>query len=320
MNTLFWSALVGFGLVEILAFAFRFNYWRRRADALEHAALTFAETPDEIAQEHLIVRTAWNLMGLVLYFSAILLLLLLMFSVLPDLIALDGEAFAWSISSTTMLYVWLRPRLHRRFLRPQTPTESPGSRAKADYNRIARWLHWMALELQLVRATSFELEKTLYLKKANRRPNIKDQPVFVMGLARSGTTVVLEILEKTGAFHSPTYRDMPFVLSPNLWKSLTQHSRLNGQMVTRAHGDGIVVGFDSPESFEEVFWRTACKAQPGPAYNLAEPTANVLADFAAYRSLSILSGLLATKSPGRFAAGDCDTCPKTTTTSSGWNN
>jgi len=79
MNTLFWSALLGIGLVEKLALAFRLNYWRRRATAVENAALTFAETPDEIAQERLIVRAAWNLMGLVLYVSAILLLLLLIF-------------------------------------------------------------------------------------------------------------------------------------------------------------------------------------------------------------------------------------------------
>jgi len=297
MNTLFWSALLGIGLVEKLALAFRLNYWRRRATAVENAALTFAETPDEIAQERLIVRAAWNLMGLVLYVSAILLLLLLFFSVLPDFIALDGDAFIWTTSAAAIVYVWLRPRLHKHFLQPKTAAESPDTPAMTGYNRIARWLHWMALELQLVRATSFELEKALYLKKANRYPGIQDQPVYVMGLARSGTTVTLEILEKTGAFHSPTYRDMPFVLCPNLWKSLTQHSRLKGQMTTRAHGDGLVVGFDSPESFEEVFWRTACKAQPGPAYSLAEPTADVLADFAAYRSLNILSGLTAGKRP-----------------------
>lgn len=297
MQTLLWSFLVGIALVEVLVLAFRLNYWRRRAAAVEHAALTFAETPDEIAQERLILRAAWNLMGLVLYASTILMLLLLMVSVFPGHISLNGDAFIWTTSATAMLYAWLRAKLQASFYPPTTAAQAPDTSAHAGYNRIARWLHWMALELHLVRAASFELEKALYLKKASQHPGIQDRPVFVMGLARSGTTVVLEILEKTGAFHSPTYRDMPFVLCPNLWKSLTRHSRLKGQMSTRAHGDGIAVGFDSPESFEEVFWQTTCEAQPGPGYGLAKPTQDVLADFAAYRSLSILSGLVEGNSP-----------------------
>ena len=138
---------------------------------------------------------------------------------------------------------------------------------------------------------SFELEKVLYLKKAFRDPRVIDQPLYVMGLARSGTTVVLEILEKTGAFHSTTYRDMPFVLCPNFWQGLIRRSRLNPRLATRAHGDGIVIGLDSPESFEEVFWRTTSEIRPGPDLAYLSPNEETLDDFAAYRQLSVLSGL-----------------------------
>ena len=42
---------------------------------------------------------------------------------------------------------------------------------------------------------------------------------FVTGLARSGTTQLLNSLYKTG-FSSYTYSDMPFLFSPNMWGKL----------------------------------------------------------------------------------------------------
>jgi hypothetical protein len=110
-----------------------------------------------------------------------------------------------------------------------------------------------------------------------------------MGLARSGTTIVLEVLEKTGAFHSPTYRDMPFILCPNVWERLSSFSRIPAGLAYRAHGDGMSIGFDSPESFEEVFWRTASTTLPGPVVDYPAPDDEALDDFAAYRALSVLS-------------------------------
>jgi hypothetical protein len=84
---------------------------------------------------------------------------------------------------------------------------------------------------------------------------------------------------------------MPFVLCPNFWQGLTRYSRLNPRLVARAHGDGIVIGFDSPESFEEVFWRTACETRPGSALAYMSANEETLTDFAAYRQLSVFSSL-----------------------------
>ena len=39
-----------------------------------------------------------------------------------------------------------------------------------------------------------------------------DNHVFVMGLARSGTTVLLNALYESSEFASLSYKDMPFVL------------------------------------------------------------------------------------------------------------
>jgi hypothetical protein len=51
---------------------------------------------------------------------------------------------------------------------------------------------------------------------------------------------------------------MPFVLMPNVWKKLSAPFYKREEARERAHGDGLLVDFDSPEAFEEVFWRSFC--------------------------------------------------------------
>jgi hypothetical protein len=48
---------------------------------------------------------------------------------------------------------------------------------------------------------------------------------------------------------------MPFVLMPNLWKKISYLSYKPAIKGERAHGDGMLVDYDSPEALEEVFWR-----------------------------------------------------------------
>ena len=79
--------------------------------------------------------------------------------------------------------------------------------------------------------------------------------VFISGLARAGTTVLMRRFYDSHCFRSLTYQDMPFVLAPNLWKKLSSISRREVEDVERSHGDGLLINFDSPESFDEVFWR-----------------------------------------------------------------
>ncbi|QIE43981.1 sulfotransferase (plasmid) [Rhodobacteraceae bacterium SC52] len=83
-------------------------------------------------------------------------------------------------------------------------------------------------------------------------------PVYVTGLARAGTTVLMRALHGSDQFASLTYADMPMVMAPNLWAKLSRSSRKEGEARERAHGDGVMVDFDAPEALEEVFWRTHC--------------------------------------------------------------
>jgi hypothetical protein len=101
-----------------------------------------------------------------------------------------------------------------------------------------------------MREVTFDFEST------NIAPSSKTgDHVFITGLARSGTTILLNALYKSNIFASLSYADMPFVLAPNLWSKISFNKR-DLELKERAHGDGIKVSTESPEAFEEVFWKT----------------------------------------------------------------
>lgn len=121
------------------------------------------------------------------------------------------------------------------------------------YSAAARFMHRTALGSAAVAETSLDIDRMIFPVRA---ADVADQKhVFICGLARAGTTILMRQFWATGAFRSLTYRDMPFVLAPNLWARISSRSRRQMAAGERAHGDGILVDFDSPEAFEEVFWR-----------------------------------------------------------------
>ena len=123
----------------------------------------------------------------------------------------------------------------------------------SDYSLGDRVLHRLALGSPLIGRISFDIDQTVAKLRVGRK---EESPVFISGLARAGTTILMRTFYETGEFRSLTYRDMPFVLMPNLWKVLSTAFQKNQIAKERAHGDGIEVNFDSPEAFEEVFWKT----------------------------------------------------------------
>ncbi len=80
-------------------------------------------------------------------------------------------------------------------------------------------------------------------------------PIYVTGLARSGTTILLEILSRHPDLASHRYRDFPAVLTPYLWNWFVDRAAKPQQAPgERAHKDRIKVTPESPEAFEEVVW------------------------------------------------------------------
>lgn len=124
---------------------------------------------------------------------------------------------------------------------------------KPKYSPFEQAFQRFILGSPIIQQMSFELEKLFARSWVHR---YQSQPVFVLGLARSGTTAMLNLLYATQQFESVTYRDVPFVLMPQLWQRLSRGSQQHMVAIERAHGDQISVDYDSPESFETIFWQT----------------------------------------------------------------
>lgn len=120
------------------------------------------------------------------------------------------------------------------------------------YSFMERALHHLALGSTAVGEMSFDMDRMFMDEAAKVEAG---PPVFVSGLARAGTTIVMRRLHETGKFRSLTYRDMPFVMAPNMWRKLSGNSKKELALAERAHGDGLAVDADSPESLDEIFWR-----------------------------------------------------------------
>jgi Sulfotransferase family len=121
-----------------------------------------------------------------------------------------------------------------------------------DYSLVDRGLHYMAFCHPAIQKALCEIENDLFGKRFEGISS--DNEVFVTGMPRSGTTLLLELLYNTGEFSTYTYRHMPFILSPILWLTISGYFQKSSILKERSHGDGMQVSFDSPEAFEEVIW------------------------------------------------------------------
>ncbi|TDR44900.1 sulfotransferase family protein [Tahibacter aquaticus] len=83
-----------------------------------------------------------------------------------------------------------------------------------------------------------------------------EAPVYIAGMARSGSTVLLEMLAGLPGFVSLRYSDYPLHWLPYWWNALRQRLPLPPPaLAERAHRDRLQVGPHSPEAFEETFWQ-----------------------------------------------------------------
>ena len=118
------------------------------------------------------------------------------------------------------------------------------------YSWLEQYLHKFALSWQFMREVTFDFESTNICYSS-----VSENHVFITGLARAGTTILLNALYESNIFASLSYADMPFVLAPKLWSKIS-FLKKDFELKERAHGDGIKVSEESPEAFEEVFWKT----------------------------------------------------------------
>ena len=118
-----------------------------------------------------------------------------------------------------------------------------------NYSLIQKFLNYFVLKKKFINKSLFEIEKMIFLKNLD----IKNQShIFITGLPRSGTTSLLNFLFSSNSFASLTYKNMPFILSPNFSKIF--HKNKISEKKERMHNDGINFDINSPEALDEIFF------------------------------------------------------------------
>ncbi|WP_281783232.1 sulfotransferase [Sinimarinibacterium flocculans] len=135
-------------------------------------------------------------------------------------------------------------------------TQASSDRAAATSFAVPAWVDWLggsvARRPRLWQRLG-RLESSALRERIQATPI--QAPVYVSGLARSGSTVLLEMLAAHPDMATHRYRDFPLVYTPWWWnRFLDRAQRAPAAATERAHGDGILITPDSPEAVEEVLW------------------------------------------------------------------
>jgi hypothetical protein len=94
------------------------------------------------------------------------------------------------------------------------------------------------------------------------------QPIYVSGVARAGSTILLETLARHQDLVSHRYRDYPPVFTPYWWNRLLERvPQREAPPTERTHRDGVAITPESPEAFEEVIWMAFFPDLHDPAGN-----------------------------------------------------
>ena len=122
---------------------------------------------------------------------------------------------------------------------------------KQDYSIIDKFLHYVFIGNKNVAKLLFRTEQLIRKKEINSIEN--DKIIYISGLARAGTTILMQYLGQVENFRSISYRNLPFLFLP---KTGLKFSRSNHEGVKeRFHKDGLQHSLSSYEALEEPFWR-----------------------------------------------------------------
>jgi hypothetical protein len=123
---------------------------------------------------------------------------------------------------------------------------------------LSRTDYWLA-RLAHAGADLFEsvgnVESSILRRRLDATP--LEAPIFVCGLARSGTTILLQELSQMPNVATHRYRDFPFLMTPWIWSRLVDWGQDSAEppATERPHQDRIRISAESPEAFEEPLWQ-----------------------------------------------------------------
>ncbi|MHA2390867.1 MAG: sulfotransferase [Promethearchaeota archaeon] len=107
-----------------------------------------------------------------------------------------------------------------------------------------------------LKAISFFLDKFETLVLKNDINDLKiNKPIYITGLARAGTTILLEILCKHPDLASHRYKHLLIPYLPHSFSKIAELTNVYTKPFERLHKDGIFVTRESPEAVEERFWQ-----------------------------------------------------------------
>ena len=249
-----WFAIVAATIVSVAAFL-RMPFLRLTFDIVEAARKSFHVVSSSRISDHWKGKILPRYAGRIFKDSIVLLSCLLALA-LPIVVGHGIVRFA-SLDLFGAMMSWWGIALSLATATVQVTLVRALWGGDPSYGPLQRLLHYGVLAVPAVGEALFDIER-----KRNKRASeavAAGHHVFVSGLARAGTTVLMRALHETGQFSSLTYADMPFVLAPGLW------SRIRGKLQTkpkreRAHSDGVLVDEESPEALDEVFFRTFARA------------------------------------------------------------
>lgn len=124
---------------------------------------------------------------------------------------------------------------------------------QVNYSFMDRLLHRIAFSSTGIQLTAADIENSMY--RDVFKPVEARKPIFITSLPRAGTTMMLEVFHQFPSLTTHIYRDMPFMMAPILWSNISRFFYKADHLQERAHGDGMEIGYNSPEAFEEIIWR-----------------------------------------------------------------
>ena len=78
-------------------------------------------------------------------------------------------------------------------------------------------------------------------------------PLYVCGLARSGSTLIHEIISTAPSVATHRVKDYPMIFTPYWWRRATVNLRPPVPR-ERPHRDGVMITTESPDALEEMLW------------------------------------------------------------------
>ena len=110
------------------------------------------------------------------------------------------------------------------------------------YSKISQILHHQFLNKNEI--TSFFLDRIRFNSKEINLSN--QEHIFITGLARSGTTALLQSIDNLGLYSSFRYKYMPFILSPKIAKIYSKfYKDKQSKPEERIHGDNLKISFET---------------------------------------------------------------------------